>query len=157
MSVIFHDTEWRVYDVDAGTLASAAAFVSGRTEAARTEWSAHYACITERGRLVSTTVTATIRITMPRWNGFASASAAEQREWRRFVDALRDHEQGHLDLVVRHLSDVDQRLIGRTTANAESAWRRALAALDAATKEYDRETDHGRRQGTSIDVSVGAL
>ena len=93
---------------------------------------------------------------MPRWTGEASASRTEKNEWRRFLSALRAHEKGHLELVVRHLGNVDTQLVGKSIAAARDRWTKVLAALKAASEAYDSATDHGRRQGTYIDVHVGA-
>ena len=61
-----------------------------------------------------------------------------------------------LDLVVQHLSDVDERLVGKSIASAEQTWNQALEALQSASCAYDQQTDHGRRQGTVIDATSGA-
>jgi predicted secreted Zn-dependent protease len=44
------------------------------------------------------------RITMPHWPGYDSAPDADQREWDRFLAALKAHEQGHVDLVLQRLT-----------------------------------------------------
>ncbi len=156
MSVHFDDTEWRAYDVKAERLAAAADALSRRAEAANTEWLARYTCTTAHGRILSVAVSVKTVVAMPRWSGFASAPVAEQEEWRRFSAALRAHEHGHLDLVVEHLSQVDERLIGRSRAAAQAEWEQALAVLEAASQAYDRATDHGRNEGTRIDIGVDA-
>jgi predicted secreted Zn-dependent protease len=156
MSVDMHDTAWRTYDIDAPTLAAAAAAIARMREAARTEWSARYEHTTSGGRLVSAAVVVKTVVTMPRWIAEASAPAAERNEWRRFLSALQAHEQGHLELVHRHLGAVDTRLVGASVTVAMARWSQSLAALTAASDAYDRATDHGRLRGTCLHIGGGA-
>jgi predicted secreted Zn-dependent protease len=157
MSVEFSDTERGFYDVDADSLAAAAEAISQMAEAAETEWFPRYEYQTMGHALSSAAVSVRTRITLPRWTGYRSAAKAEQDEWRRFCAALEAHEEGHIELVVRHFSDLDERLVGQSVAAAQRVWERALAALESASQAYDRETDHGRKRGTIIDVSAGVL
>jgi predicted secreted Zn-dependent protease len=154
MSIEIRDTEWRAYDVDAASLVGAAAAIAHMREAAKTEWFADYEFTAPRGRLVSVTVKVRTVVTMPRWAGEASARPAEKNEWNRFLSALRAHEKGHLELVVRQLKDVDAQLVGKSIAAARDRWMQALEALNATSEAYDRATDHGRRQGTCIHVDA---
>ena len=154
MSVEFSDTEWRVYDVEADSLAAAAQVILQMDEPAEAEWFPSYEYTTSLGRLTSAAVTVRMRVTMPHWTGYHSAPLEEQDEWTRFCAALRDHEQSHLELVRRHLTDVDRQLVGNSVTAAERSWEQALARLKSASQAYDGETDHGRRQGTIINFGI---
>lgn len=154
MSVEFRDTEWAVYDVEADGLAAAAEAIATADEAAQAEWFPQYAFTTSGGRLASVSVDVRTRVTMPRWTKLAAADPVEQVEWTRFCSALRAHEQGHVDLVVRHLAAVDRELVGKTAAAARRSWEQALAKLQSASRAYDRATEHGRKHGTVIHASV---
>ncbi|MGB8645246.1 MAG: DUF922 domain-containing protein [Anaerolineae bacterium] len=156
MSVEFLDTEQVSYDVQADTLMAAAETFSQMDEAAKTEWFPRYDYQTTGNELSNATITVGTRITMPHWSGYSSASQAEKDEWDRFFAALQAHEQGHLDLVMQHLDHVDEPLVGKSVDGAAQVWQSALAALLSASRAYDGQTDHGRNQGTIIDVSVGA-
>jgi Bacterial protein of unknown function (DUF922) len=115
-------------------------------------------CLESRRRpqvLSSATVTVGIRMTMPQWIEYGSACQAEKDEWNRFVAALQAHEQGHVDLAVEHLSNIDDRLVGKSVHGAGIAWQRSLDALRSASDAYDRQTDHGRTRGTIIDDWFG--
>jgi len=153
MSVEFSDIEWTTYDVSADSLAAAADAMSGLSEAATTEWFPRYEYEAD-GALTSASVTVATKVTMPRWVGWASASAGERTEWDRFCKALRAHEDGHVKLITKHLADVDARLVGKSPIAAQKAWADALSALDAASRAYDQQTDHGRRFGTIIDLDA---
>ena len=154
MSTRFPDTEWTTYDVAGDTLAEAAAQVSDLPEAATTEWFPHFSSTTVGGRLAHVDVEVRTRVTMPHWTGYAAASSGDRQEWDRFCAALRAHEQRHLALVREHLHDVESRLIGQTPARAAARWTQVLDALDAASRAFDRATDHGRAAGTTLDVAV---
>jgi len=155
VSVEFGDTERGFYDVDAGTLAEAAEAISQMAEAAETEWFPRYEYETTGHVLSSATVDVRTRITLPRWTGYDAADEAEKGEWRRFCKALEAHEEGHVGLVIEHLSDVDEKLIGQSVAGAQRIWEQTLAELASASAAYDRETDHGRKRGTVIGVGAG--
>jgi predicted secreted Zn-dependent protease len=91
---------------------------------------------------------------MPRWTGYGEASFSDRHEWDRFCAALRAHEQRHLDLVREHLHDVATQLAGQTPARAAATWARVLGGLDAASRAFDRGTDHGRAAGTQIEIGT---
>lgn len=157
MSVEIRETDWRLYDVDAPSLAGVAGAIAHMREAAKAQWFAGYEYTVSHGRLVNVTVTVRTVVTMPRWSGEAAARRAEKDEWRRFISALRTHEKGHLELVVRHLGDADTQLVGKSVEAARDRWTQVLAGLKAASEAYDRATDHGRRQGTCIHVDAAQL
>ena len=148
MGTRFPETEWISYDVDAGSLADAAATVSTLSEAATTEWFPHFTSTTAGGRLVQVDVEVPTRVTMPRWTGYQGASPPDRHEWDRFCAALRAHEQGHLDLVREHLEEVDAQLAGQTPARAAAKWTQVLDALKSASRAFDQRTDHGRDAAT---------
>jgi predicted secreted Zn-dependent protease len=154
MSLDFSDTEWVSAPVGGTTLAAVAATVSQMQEAAKTEWFPRYVSETTGGLISSVTVTVKTRVTMPDWSGYATVSQAEKDEWDRFCAALRAHEQGHIQLVLDNLSGIDEQLVGKSASDAAQAWSDALAGLKSASDAYDDSTDHGRNQGTTIDISV---
>ena len=142
--------------VNGSTLADAATSIAQEDESATTEWFPRYSVETTDDIVSSATVTIETRITMPRWPGYTTASHAERREWDRFWLALEAHELGHVDLVKSQLCMVDGQLIGESIDSAQQIWSDAIDALKAASDAYDVDTDHGRTQGTVIDVSGAA-
>lgn len=154
MSVEFLDTEQLSYDVQADTLMAAAETILRMDEAAKTEWFPRYDYETTGEVLSSAVVTVKTKITMPQWSGYGTACQGEKDEWDRFCLALCTHEQGHIELVVEHLSGIDERLVGNSVDAAERIWATALDSLKSANRAYDRETDHGQNQGAIVDVSV---
>jgi predicted secreted Zn-dependent protease len=154
MSVDFPDTTQSTYDLAGQTLADVAAEIAAQDEAAKTEWFPHYDYTTTGDALATATVVVPTKITMPRRPSYSSAGDADRREWDRFQAALQAHEQGHVDLVTQNLTGIDDRLVGNTVADANRIWANALNLLQAASDAYDRDTDHGRNQGTIIQVSI---
>ena len=155
MPTTIHDPERVAYDVSAPTLAEAARVIGEMDEAGRAEWWPDLRYETQDGVLTSVTVTVTTRITMPRWPEYTSAARPCREEWDRFWVALGHHEDGHITLVRQHLDGLHRNLRGRSEAEAQQAWSDALSGLATASQTYDAQTDHGRNQGTVIDVSVG--
>jgi hypothetical protein len=153
VSVTFSDTE-RVYmDVHGKTLADVAAVIAQQDEtdkdAPKAESFPHYQLADD---LSAATVTVRTKITMPRWPEYTSAPQAEKDEWDRFFAALQAHEEGHIDLVRQQLSGIDDQLAGLSSDQANSAWTAALQQLQDASDSYDTDTDHGRNQGTIINL-----
>ncbi|HET9943645.1 MAG TPA: DUF922 domain-containing protein [Terriglobia bacterium] len=153
MSIEFSDTHWHSYDVDGDSLAAVADAILQMDEAAKTEWFPRYEYTVSEGQITSATVVVRTSVAMPRWRGYAAAPPAEKDEWDRFWAALSAHEQGRIELVVQHLSNIDEQLVGNSPAAAEWSWQQALETLKSASEDYDREADHGRNQRTSLDVS----
>jgi predicted secreted Zn-dependent protease len=154
MPVDFIGPEQVSRTVDGDTLAGVAQVVSQDDEVGKAEWFPRYEYELNGSALSSVTVTVATRITMPEWSGYGSASQAEKDEWDRFLAALQSHEQGHIDLVSQHLSNIDERMTGQSLNGAISTWKEALGDLALASDAYDRESDHGRNQGTIINLGV---
>jgi predicted secreted Zn-dependent protease len=154
VATTIHEPERVVHDVSAPTLAEVARLISEQPEAGKAEWWPHLDYRTAEGVVTEATVTVTTRILMPRWPEYTSAAPAPRQEWDRFWVALDHHERGHLALVHQYLDGLDHRLHGFSESDAQQAWADALAALAAASDSYDAQTDHGRNDGTVIDVDV---
>lgn len=142
------------YTINAKTLEEAAAVVSQREEAGLTEWFPNLSYKTKDGVITSATVTVNLTVTMPNWPGAAKLSKAAKAEWGRFYRALADHEQGHVDLVHKHLENIADSLIGKTEDEAKAAFQQAIDDLQMESDKYDQDTDHGRKRGTIIDTTV---
>jgi predicted secreted Zn-dependent protease len=153
VSTEISDAEQESYDLRGASLADVAEEIALKDEAAQTEWFPQYSFTTTGQQLATADVTVKMRITMPRWPGYDSAPAADQSEWDRFLAALQVHEQGHVDLVLQHLSNIDEQLVGQSPTAARGVWDETLGALKSASDSYDRETNHGRNQGTIIAAS----
>lgn len=154
VSVEFSNTERISCDMHGDNLAAVAEAISQQDEAGKTEWVPRYDYETTGDNLSSVKVTVGTRITTPLWREYGSAPQAEKDEWDRFLAALETHEQGHVGLVVKYLSNIDSQMVGQSVDGAKREWERALAALQSASNAYDVQSDHGRNQGTTIDISL---
>jgi predicted secreted Zn-dependent protease len=161
MSVDFGDPQRAYSEIHGSTLAAVAGVISRQDEAAKqqdgaakAEWFPAYTLSGDDS--ASATVTVATKITMPRWVEYGAAPQAEKTEWDRFYAALEAHEQGHIDLVRQRLSGIDEQLAGQSPDAASLVWLQALRDLQSASDDYDADSDHGRNQGTIIDLSTAA-
>jgi predicted secreted Zn-dependent protease len=142
------------YDVHGSTLAEVAAAMAEMDEAGRAEWWPSYDYQQADGVITSANVRVVQRMTMPRWPEYTAASQASRTEWDRAWHALEAHEEGHFQLVSQHVASLEQQLIGQPVEAAQGIFDHALADLATASEAYDTATDHGRNQGTVIDLDV---
>lgn len=96
-----------------------------------------------------------VTITLPRWRGYADESHPLVKRWRRYLEALKEHESGHRETGFRAATDITEelpRLPPRPTCEeaeeaANAAARAVLERHRAHDAEYDAETRHGETQG----------
>jgi predicted secreted Zn-dependent protease len=110
------------------------------------------------------TVKNSLTVYLPEWVNMPDDPAI-RTSWQKMIDALRKHEEGHVNIAI----DAAQPLIGRTIIGSgpsqksaqEDAQRQLdqlLHMIDSATRsrqdQYDALTDHGRKQsavgGTNV-------
>ena len=97
-------------------------------------------------------------ITYPRWDPPAGADPRAVAEWRRFIDDLTTHELGHITIALQGADAIDELLdsglSAATCGEVERLANRAAIRLhqryDRLNADYDRETDHGRTQGSTL-------
>lgn len=94
------------------------------------------------------------RIRLPRWTNRRAAPAGEQQAWDAWFPLLRRHEEGHVRIGRDGAARVE-RVVWDTPAGGSCAelTARAKARADAVVadmrrqqRDYDRRTDHGRKQ-----------
>jgi predicted secreted Zn-dependent protease len=155
MAAEFGDVEWVYYPVSAESLRQAAEAISDLPEAGSAEWYPRYDYQADgHGEVTSVTVTVGWRITLPQWDGYSSASSAEQAEWDRFLASLEAHERGHLDIAERYLRDLDEHMLGKSARRAKRVFDHTVQEIQAASDTYDLQNDHGRNEGTIIDLDT---
>lgn len=111
----------------------------------------------ERAGLCETTdarVDLDVTITIPEWQSTPSAPYELRRDWQRFAQALRRHEERHRDLAVEHAHAVRRAVDGLRAPTCDAvaglAARRAeqaQAVAEAAHRAYDASTGHGESEG----------
>lgn len=153
MTVTIHDTQWTQHDVAGHTLEEVANHIAQMPEAGQTHWHPTYAATRWEGNTIAEAhVEVTVTVTMPHWAGASARPAAEQAEWERFLDALHQHEQGHIDLVQAYLANADTLIEGVDEHTAASQWQNNLQALHTASDQYDAGNNHGENEGTIINL-----
>jgi predicted secreted Zn-dependent protease len=92
-------------------------------------------------------------ILMPSWSDEGGASPADQAAWRNMYAILKRHEDGHTQNGREFALLLKERLMGMGVlpcaalqSRVEQEYRRLYANLRDRDNEYDRRTDHGRRQ-----------
>jgi predicted secreted Zn-dependent protease len=90
------------------------------------------------------------------------ATSTQQQTLVSYSRALRDHEQGHYDIARRAASDIDQSLLAipamtdckllDTHANAKG--HELLEKYNELSRQYDKDTQHGKTQGAWLDRSL---
>lgn len=109
-------------------------------------------------RLEQIAVTLQVTMTLPDWQPKRRADSLLKSRWPAFLSALTNHEMGHRANGVRAAFAVRDALAGMAPGGdcrqlGDSANAAAKAALDArqgADADYDRQTEHGARQGIRL-------
>jgi predicted secreted Zn-dependent protease len=98
-------------------------------------------------RLKEAEVSYEVTVTFPRWIPTSEAAPELVIKWNRYVRALADHEQLHVDNVVKRFPAVVAAIQNATCLTAETAAQAALSPIRQFDAQYDLNTDHGRSQG----------
>ncbi|MFO1049448.1 MAG: DUF922 domain-containing protein [Geminicoccaceae bacterium] len=106
------------------------------------------------GRLTQVDLTVALGIEMPVWARYSSRPEAERREWDRFYGVLLEHERGHIAIFRREFQTAYARLLTASAATAQGLLERETARIQGVSDQYDRQTDHGRRQNSVHGTTV---
>lgn len=162
-----NDTQVRWYDVEGETETQLRANLdaigpedaNGERHDAYTSWYVTWRFPFSRGDDGCTTgpVTTDVRVvmTLPRWRGPSDEGDALVRKWRRYLDALMEHESGHRDTGFRAATEIvdalpslpPQPTCEDAEARANEAARAVLTRFRADDVSYDEATRHGESQG----------
>jgi predicted secreted Zn-dependent protease len=167
---VIHDTI-QYHDVEGDTAAALLAALkrvsyarpNGDTfAAANTKWRLRWNVgvqPTKNGCVLDTATTELdVEMNLPRWTPPAGARPGLVKSWNRFADAVRKHEDGHRDIAIEAVREVDRRLQGARTARSCDALRKNLSRIaESVVREYrakddsyDVTTMHGRTQGVAF-------
>jgi predicted secreted Zn-dependent protease len=100
--------------------------------------------------LSAATVEYKIDLTLPRLVVNDETPTAVKLKWNIFLNALTEHELGHVTFAREHAADVLAAIKGSTCLAADAAAQRVLAEITRHDIEYDAETDHGVKQGVHL-------
>jgi len=108
----------------------------------------------DRCRVADATVLLRSVIVLPDWLDRNGAPGEVARAWPRFLAALVEHETGHRNRAKALGVMLWQSLLGLQAETCEAlealvseTAQRVVEEGDAAQRAYDRETEHGIRQG----------
>lgn len=132
--------------------------------AAYTEWYTSWAYWTEEAEsgqscgVMSGETEVEVTMRLPNWRKPKDVDPAVEAEWQRFMQSLRLHEQGHVTIAAQGGDAIDDRLDeGFDAPTCEEAGQTADATASViferyakSSKRYDKETEHGLTQGTSL-------
>jgi predicted secreted Zn-dependent protease len=98
-------------------------------------------------------------VTLPAWSPPPNADLAVLAEWSRFVTMLGRHEAGHRDIAIAGAGEIARTLAmlspqascADLAASANAQGQAILASIRVRQKQYDAETNHGRRHGTGLE------
>lgn len=95
-----------------------------------------------------------IRITLPRWKAPANTPQALLDQWDKFMAQLSEHELWHAETSRRGNDEIYHAVRNMQGGSCEALDARARreidklsAAIERRNEEYDRLTDHGRKEG----------
>lgn len=133
--------------------------IRGRSWAGETYWDARwsfqYAFRMGQCQMKYVEVKLTINILTPRWQPPANTSRELIEEWDHIIETLKLHEEGHREIAIEAGREIIQALKSLGTFDCNSmqseANRLAHEIFDkyrGKNQQYDKETRHGRTQGT---------
>ena len=106
------------------------------------------------GRLTQVDLTVTLGIEMPIWTRYSSRPEVERREWDRFYGVLLEHERGHIAIFRREAQAAYARLLTAAPATVQGLLERETQRIQGVSDQYDRQTDHGRRQNSGHGTTI---
>jgi predicted secreted Zn-dependent protease len=109
-----------------------------------------------RCRITANTTNLDLAITLPR---LGSGGGDLHRQFRPFREALHAHELGHARIAREAAQAIDRAILDlpemASCTSLEAAAQRVaetlLADAERAQKRFDRDTEHGRRDGARVD------
>lgn len=129
---------------------------------ALTEWSvrAKFSVAKFQGgyRCGGFTTTTTIRMILPRWTAPEGVPESVRHEWERFINALKQHEQGHALFALTTAGQINRRVAEVGIEPDPESLKSRVDGIVAQTiqesrereREYDRLTRHGVEQGAVL-------
>ncbi len=108
-----------------------------------------------RCRVLNFVVELDVRITLPRWIDIGEGPAPLAANWRRYLEALQRHEDGHHELAKAVAQNLDRQMNSMGMYTNAKALREAVdrlvdnasATCNQLQNAYDKDNDHGRNTG----------
>jgi len=154
-TITINEVQTNYYDVTGTTLTEVSEQLDP-TEWGRCHYHYSYPYETTNGRTTKVNIILTLTVRLPRWQGagWDAASEAAKTEWRRMLQALETHEEGHAAIARTWAPTIKQRLLDQSEGDVETEYNTVFAEVVTEQDEYDADTTHGQTQGVSLDLSV---
>ena len=109
-------------------------------------------------RMTSVGVDVRVVISMPDWKDRDQAPPDLVRQWDTFYEALLRHEKGHARITRQQANRVRQQMsrlgarprCSTLSAEANEVGNQILKKSQRLQDEYDRRTDHGKKEGATL-------
>jgi predicted secreted Zn-dependent protease len=97
----------------------------------------------------------TIKVTLPAWTNVLQAPVELRARWFKYLEALREHEAGHVRLAQAAAEEIRKRVqalppkssCGELSRTIDATAHKVLDEYDEQQARYDQETRHGVNQG----------
>lgn len=126
-------------------LEALASDVADQEELASAEWAINQSW-RQNGSTFEVDLDVALTVTLPEWTRAANRPAAEQAEWERVLNVLREHEDGHIDIYRREANRIYRSLLRASPRTIEQVFEQGKARANQLQVAYDRTTNHGRNQ-----------
>jgi predicted secreted Zn-dependent protease len=121
------------------------------------QWRYDYRASGNACAIAAATVSVRTSIKLPEWRNESTAPAELRAHWRRYLQALTEHENGHRDNGLAAAREIDRGLVAlpaQANCNAMGAAANAfgqgiLRKYNQRDLDYDSATRHGRTQGAN--------
>jgi predicted secreted Zn-dependent protease len=109
-------------------------------------------------RLNGASITSDITVMLPELPNQQGISADTLGRWQAFMAALRTHEQGHVDIILKSAGVIKSTFEGQTQSmpcpqletTLKGAVQRETDVANTANEAYDNSTNHGVNQGVAF-------
>lgn len=109
-------------------------------------------------RLKGAAISADITVTLPELPNQQGVSGDTLARWQAFLSALRMHEQGHVDIILKSAgvikatfeSQTQQMPCAQLETTLKGSVQRETDVANAANEAYDNSTNHGVAQGVAF-------
>lgn len=98
-----------------------------------------------------------LALIIPEWRAGPDAEPGLASRWAEYSSKLLAHEmqhvkhlEMHIDLIAPAIAEAARRNPSLTRAEANEIGHSILSRIRKLDREYDRETDHGKKEGVSL-------
>lgn len=112
----------------------------------------------QSGKVIKATVLFHLERELPEWTNVEDVGKkcpCWKKEWDRFDEAIKIHEQQHINIYKKILAGLHAKCIGLTQTAAGDAIDKAIEDVEILQEEFDTKTDHGQDATPSTKFNAG--